>query len=393
MGDKEAKDVKKKVAARKGSNAGTAQGDEAKCGDCGKAVTEKEKDPGIQCEICSEWFHCKCANIPEESRGLLELETIHWFCDHCNKGMGKVLQWLTKLEARCDSLDCEVAEMKTTIANIAAGVQNNETGMKQTRDRVEKLAKEIDSRLKHIQEKVSHKEVDEALVRVKKEINEEAQKKYEDYVRKYREEIKGTDEKVEKLVEEKVKKVEEKVSTQNQKVTDLKKEIITTTDEKIDSLFKQKLTENMIEEQERKFRQNNVIVFGIEESKHTDKEVRIADDVDAMKDILASIQTSEAEMKQLIRLGKRPEEGTDAKPRPLKVVFQSESAKKEVLEKAKKLRSTKNCQIFIVQDMTPKERQRRKELVAERDYRKSQGEDVIIYMDKVVVRRKRTDEN
>ncbi len=119
--------------------------------------------------------------------------------------------------------------------------------------------------------------------------------------------------------------------------------------------------------------------------------MRIADDVDAMKDILASIKCDGVDMKQLIRLGWREErESSTAKPRPPKVVFEKEEAKNEVLEKARNLKKTKNCQIFIVQDLTPKERQKRKELVAERDYRKAQGEDVLIFKDKMVVRRKRT---
>ena len=95
--------------------------------------------------------------------------------------------------------------------------------------------------------------------------------------------------------------------------------------------------------------------------------------------------------------GKKPEKGTeetkeegveDTKPRPLKVVFCDEPTKNEVLLKARQLRSTKNAHVFIVQDLTPKERQQRKLLVEERNRRKAAGEDVVIYQDKVVTRRK-----
>ena len=199
-------------------------------------------------------------------------------------------------------------------------------------------------------------------------------KQCRDDIHACKEEIKGKDiENVRKLVEDK------------------EQEVIIVTDEKIDNLVKQKFTEKTREEQEHKLRQNNVIVFGVDESGSMDSDVRIADDVHAMKDILASIKTDHVTMKQLVRLGKRPEAGKDAKPRPLNVIFDSEAAKTEVLAKARNLQKTKNCQIFIVQDMTPLERQRRKELVVERDLRKSQGEDVLIYKDKVVVRRIRSD--
>jgi len=53
------------------------------------------------------------------------------------------------------------------------------------------------------------------------------------------------------------------------------------------------------------------------------------------------------------------------RPRPLKVVFTDEKTKNELLEKARVLRGTVHAHIFVVQDMTPKERERRKVLVEE----------------------------
>jgi len=158
----------------------------------------------------------------------------------------------------------------------------------------------------------------------------------------------------------------------------------------VDDIVKARLDETLQEENEKKLRKNNVIVFGLEESSAAEGEVRNADDTEAMQMILRTARC-DGEMKQLIRLGKKPTPapGEEVRPRPLKVVFADEKSKNELLEKARVLRGTVHAQIFVVQDMTPKERERRKVLVEERNRRKQAGEDVIIFQDKVVLRRRR----
>jgi PHD-finger len=388
MADKEGKEKGGAKGTTRGKSQKGAAGGEPAADIC-KVCREyegkdgKEEDKWIMCELCNQWSHTTCVNLEDSEYELLRkskrgTKQLHWFCQDCNMQAVEILKNINEIKCKTDKMEKGLADLRNEVSSV-----NNIAG--EGLDRAKKAeAEAVNLKAELV---VLRKEMSTMNTRL-----DGGLKQCKDGISKCREEIKGTDiEKVQKLVEDKVKEVEEKVSNQNRQVTELKKEMITTTDEKIDNLVKQKFTEKMREEQERRLRQCNVIVFGIEESASMDSEVRIADDVDAMKDILASIKTDNAEMKQLIRLGKKPEAGTDAKPRPLKVVFENEAAKNEVLEKARNLKKTKNCQIFIVQDMTPLERQRRKELVAERDYRKSQGEDVLIYKDKVVVRRARPD--
>lgn len=92
----------------------------------------------------------------------------------------------------------------------------------------------------------------------------------------------------------------------------------------------------------------------------------------------------------ITRLGRKPL-GEGAKPRPLKVVLASEDQKERVLRVAKNLkRSGVNGleRVFIHQDLTPKQRQKRKALVEEMKVRQGQGEqNLIIVKDKIVQRR------
>ena len=54
-------------------------------------------------------------------------------------------------------------------------------------------------------------------------------------------------------------------------------------DTKVDDVVKARLDETLQEENEKKLRKNNVIVFGLEESSASEGEVRNADDTEAMQ--------------------------------------------------------------------------------------------------------------
>ena len=97
-----------------------------------------------------------------------------------------------------------------------------------------------------------------------------------------------------------------------------------------------KMTEEELEREEQEKRRNSVIVFGLKESSSSDVEVRVAEDVDNMQEVLNVLDLhQEPDINKVIRLGKRAETA-DEKPRPLKVVLSTEDAKLEILKKAKK---------------------------------------------------------
>jgi len=75
----------------------------------------------------------------------------------------------------------------------------------------------------------------------------------------------------------------------------------------------------------------------------------------------------------------------------VKVVFASEEQRDKVLSQAKNLYgSTMFRRVFIQQDLTVKQREKRRELVQQLKHRKAQGEtNMIIVRDKIVVKRQR----
>ena len=151
-----------------------------------------------------------------------------------------------------------------------------------------------------------------------------------------------------------------------------------------------KLQEDGSERDEQLKRKNNVIVFGLEESSSNDASVRIVDDLDKIQSVASQLQMQhDCDITKVVRLGKK-QEGEDVNPRPMLVTFQSEEAKIDLLKKAKNLRSMKEGglnKIFIAPDMTPKQREARKKLVAELKDRQSQGETGLIIVGSRIVKK------
>ena len=119
--------------------------------------------------------------------------------------------------------------------------------------------------------------------------------------------------------------------------------------------------------------------------------------------MLEELKAPEVKVEKVIRLGKRPpdnnsgrpdsdnEDTAPHKPRPMKVILDSEENKIRVIRNAKNLRKAKEggwAKVFVHQDLTPKQREARNKLVQELKARVAQGEtDLTIYRGAMVKRR------
>ena len=60
-----------------------------------------EKDDGIQCDIYQTWFHPKCIDVSSELYGYFQkCANIYRYCDTRNKGIGQVVEELSKVKNR-----------------------------------------------------------------------------------------------------------------------------------------------------------------------------------------------------------------------------------------------------------------------------------------------------
>ena len=155
-----------------------------------------------------------------------------------------------------------------------------------------------------------------------------------------------------------------------------------------------KIQEDKDEELERQKRKTSVIIHGVPESDAPESKQREQDDLIQVAAMMHEISCDEVTVSKIIRLGKRQSfdgKDEDARPRPVKLVLDTEKNKVQVLKEAKNLRLKKEGgweQVYIHQDLTPKERELRKPLVQELKSRIARGEkDLIIYNGRVLKRR------
>jgi len=150
------------------------------------------------------------------------------------------------------------------------------------------------------------------------------------------------------------------------------------------------LQQDKAEELEIEKRKTNVIIHGLAESQDDSSDQRISDDLAVLSAMFHEAGVENAKVENVVRLGRRPSDPTQ-NPRPMKVVLDSVDSKITLLKKAKNLRENQEggwCRIVIHQDLTPKQREARKPLVAELKQRKAQGEqDLVIFNGKVVKKR------
>ena len=133
----------------------------------------------------------------------------------------------------------------------------------------------------------------------------------------------------------------------------------------------------------RKWRRCNVIIHGLkEESDDVGAGMGPGANEDQVMQLLHEFGCDNVSVEDAVRLGKKQDESNpESKPRPLKLVLASEDQKDKILYRSKNLRGKKDKEldkVFIHQDLTPKQRERRQQLVAELKDRQSKGEKNLI---------------
>jgi len=157
----------------------------------------------------------------------------------------------------------------------------------------------------------------------------------------------------------------------------------------VQDAVKEKLQEDKEEMEDIKKRSHNIIIHGLKEVPDEDGEARKKADEDQLEQLLHAIQCDDVSVQNIVRLGKY--DGAQGMPRSVKVVTTSEQQRDKVLAQAKNLHgSTTFGRVWIQQDLTVKQRERRRVLVQQLKQRKADGEtNLIIVQDKIVVRRQR----
>lgn len=200
-----------------------------------------------------------------------------------------------------------------------------------------------------------------------------------------------------KNLKEENKKLREELKTLLKENEDMKNRM-KTVERKVETMehgddivetVKHKVLEALKEQEDKKVRQNNLILYQVPESNRPSGKEREEDDTKLCKEIFESKLGCKCEIKKVVRLGRgmtdlnnnsnsnRNSPNQDSRPRLLLVKLENRSEKYEILTQAKKLSRDNDetyRRIFIGPDQTPAEREESRKLREELRRRRDCGE-------------------
>ena len=135
---------------------------------------------------------------------------------------------------------------------------------------------------------------------------------------------------------------------------------------------------------ERRARENNVIVFGIEELSipGARPDARKKHDIQEFTSLLEEIGCSidvDNDIKFIVRVGELKQDADN--PRPLKIGLRTQEVRENIFEKARNIPDTTYHEVNVVPDLTKMQREEEKELVAEakKQTEEQDDEDFLVY--------------
>lgn len=288
----------------------------------------------IDCEVCDMWVCGKCANLKADAMRLItSLKEIHWYCDSCQHSAVYAVS-LIKIQNPTPRATPTVTDSSGPATKLDAVVTAA----------LNMMDKKIEQTISKLENKITT---------------------YTDKVNKlatYADRVKGTG-----TISAGIQVfTPSQPGTSNQVQLPLRAVKEDTAE-----------VDHLKELQEREDRRNNLVVYGISESKSNTSDIRKLHDTTCFKEICDDALGIGVDIISTTRLGaKKP--GSD---RPLRVELADNRSKSKVLRNAKYLAASEEeylRKVFINKDMTFLERQEdrklRQELRAKRDQAKEAGE-------------------
>ena len=163
-----------------------------------------------------------------------------------------------------------------------------------------------------------------------------------------------------------VKELKEANMRMEKEIEDLKEEV-----RRQSAQQKAVIIETVDEMREQDNRRNNLIIFNVKESESTEGIERQSEDEGAIKNIFDQMQVPDADFAKCTRLGRKSD-----KIRPIKIRLASFDKKIYILKKMNEMRRNRSHSTpNIVSDLTPYQREVRKNILVEFNERRENGEE------------------
>lgn len=360
-------------AVAKWSQTAKAQGKQSKkdqhyprCCECGLDIADDIQ--ALQCEKCNKietWKCIKCLDLSEELYDLLatsDKHGLHWFCNDCEEKIFDRVSHINELSSAVEGL---IEQWSKTESQMTQKINVLETKLleKVTKLEAQMEAPGMQDKFSLLDEKIQQQSVE--LHDLRGMLRSEFSKSCT------RDSIVAVDEKVTKLVTS-----VETNRAEGHKLRDCVQEAL-----------QEKLHEEKEEIEDIRRRSSNIIIHGLQEVSEEDAEKRKKVEEEQLMDLLHEIRCDDVSVQSLARLGAC--DNTKVKQRSMKVVLASEQQRDKVLSQAKNLFGNKTfVRVFIQQDLTVKQRLKRRELVEQLKQRRANGEsNLAIVRDRIITRR------
>lgn len=306
-----------------------------KCGSCSKIVDD---DGSIMCEVCDTWFHQKCSGISDSLFEALDEDTdtdsVHWYCQTCNKRVSKLIQEVARMDERQDTLELELIKTKRQLDKVKEDCSKFESSIESLYNRVSDLEK---------CESSAALEINSMESKMEEKLQIEVAKKMEAIKPTFSEVVSN--------------QLDSKISQVNVDMTKFQKEL-------------DRARKEAEDEKERENRGNNIVIFRVKES---DSDGIVEDTKFCMElfniALGVEVQESDLQIKGIVRLGKRVVSTNNIgdKSRPLLVKIKERGIKNKIMENLIKLKNAeeKYRNIGISHDLAPMDREECKRLVSE----------------------------
>ena len=107
---------------------------------CGRQV--KDEDDALECESCHTWFHIQCQNVDRAKYKAIEDlgGEVTWYCSECKITVPKVLDSISNLARKLDTLQDDIGQIKDRINVLESRVSPD---IDSFRDSISRECKEL----------------------------------------------------------------------------------------------------------------------------------------------------------------------------------------------------------------------------------------------------------
>lgn len=335
-----------------------------KCAVCSKATG----DNWLACEICGDWHHAKCLQLSEEAYKVLQnLDSCHWFCKRCNEKVGKIIPTLVGLQERIATTEKTVSKLENDMEKTNGQIIKIKSDVGKISNDLNAFKSEMDKHLTktNFENRINKLELE--FQKLSSDVKHISSTQEETHVKT----VATVSSDLEKQIDAKLESVPWHVVVQTQ--VDESLQNMTKNIKEVESSLQQSRAE-AAEQRDKEGRKNNIILYKVPETAAPRADERNKADISFCLQLfnnVLNVGIGEEDLIHVFRLGRMGENDT---PRPLMVQFADYKYKNLVMENLFKLKHSeqKFNRVVIAHDMTAKEREECKKLVAEAKQRASE---------------------